>query len=165
MKQIVLMDKSRIQRSLKRMAIQVWETLDEGEEIILVGLNDRGFAIATALQMHLQSILAENSVELFQFDVKNLTHNKPLPECSEKTVIIIDDVIFSGKTIFDALKAVDSAGEPKKIQTLALLDRGHRTYPIESNITGMSIPTKLGEHIEVLLSNNQPEQVVLFKNT
>lgn len=164
-RQIILMDKARIQRSLKRMAIEVWEKLDTEQELILVGLNERGFATAQVLFEQLKPLHEPSKIELVKFDVKNLTHNKPLPECSEKFVLIVDDVIFSGKTMFEALSAIISAGEPERIEVLTLLDRGHRKYPIESNITGLKIPTKVGEHVEVMLSQEKPEQVVLFKNS
>lgn len=164
-RQIVLMDKARIKRSLKRMAIEVWEKLEPNQELIVVGLNERGFATAEVLVEELKTLHEPPQIECVKYDIKNLTHNKPLPECAEKFVLIVDDVIFSGKTIFDALTAIISTGEPKRIEVLTLLDRGHRKYPIESNITGLKIPTKVGEHIEVMLSKEKPEQVVLFKNS
>lgn len=164
-RQIVLMDKARIERSLRRMAIEVWEKLNPEQELVIVGLNERGFATAKLLFDFLKPLHAEAVIELVKYDVKNLTHNKPLPECSEKFVLIIDDVIFSGKTMFEAVSAIISAGEPERIEVLTLLDRGHRKYPIKSNITGMTIPTKFGEHVEVMLSKEKPEQVVLFKNS
>ena len=164
-RQIVLMDKTRIERSLKRMAIEVWEKLDLEQELLIVGLNERGFATAKLFLEYLKPFQTESKIELVEYDAKNLTHNNPLPECSEKFVLIIDDVIFSGKTMFDAVSAIISAGEPERIEVLTLLDRGHRKYPIKSNITGMTIPTKMGEHVEVMLSKEKPEQVVLFKNS
>jgi pyrimidine operon attenuation protein / uracil phosphoribosyltransferase len=164
-RQIVLMDNARIQRSLKRMAIEVWEKLEPEHELVIVGLNERGLATARVFLEYLKPLISESKIELVEYNVKNLTHNKPLPECSEKFVLIIDDVIFSGKTMFDAVSAIISAGEPERIEVLTLLDRGHRKYPIKSNITGMTIPTKVGEHVEVMLSKEKPEQVVLFKNT
>lgn len=159
------MDSERIQRSLKRMAIEVWEKLDKDQGLIVVGLNERGFATAQLFCEFLITLHSESNIELVEYDVKNLTHNKALPECTEKFVLIIDDVIFSGKTMFEAVSAIISAGEPERIEVLTLLDRGHRKYPIKSNITGMSIPTKLGEHVEVMLSKEKPGQVVLFKNS
>jgi len=164
-RQIVLMDKSRIIRSLKRMAIEVCEKLDLNQDLVIIGLNERGWATAGLLKEELKRVQNSSNIEMVKYDVKNLTHNKPLPECAEKFVLIVDDVIFSGKTIFDALSAIVSTGEPERIEVLTLLDRGHRKYPIESTITGMKIPTKVGEHVEVMLSQEKPEQVVLFKNS
>lgn len=164
-RQIVLMDKSRIIRSLKRMAIEVCEKLDLNQDLVIIGLNERGWATAGLLKEELKRVQNSSNIEMVKYDVKNLTHNKPLPECAEKFVLIVDDVIFSGKTIFDALSAIVSTGEPERIEVLTLLDRGHRKYTIESTITGMKIPTKVGEHVEVMLSQEKPEQVVLFKNS
>jgi len=164
-RQIVLMDKSRIIRSLKRMAIEVWEKLDSKQGLVIIGLNERGWGTAILLEEELKKVQDSSKIEMVKYDVKNLTYNQPLPECSEKFVLIVDDVIFSGKTMFDALSAIISAGEPERIEVLTLLDRGHRKYPIESTITGMKIPTKVGEHVEVMLSKEKPEQVVLFKNS
>ncbi|MEP1306294.1 MAG: phosphoribosyltransferase family protein [Balneola sp.] len=164
-RQIVLMDKSRIIRSLKRMAIEVWEKLDSKQGLVIIGLNERGWGTAILLEEELKKVEDSSKIEMVKYDVKNLTYNQPLPECSEKFVLIVDDVIFSGKTMFDALSAIISAGEPERIEVLTLLDRGHRKYPIESTITGMKIPTKVGEHVEVMLSKEKPEQVVLFKNS
>ncbi|WP_240386280.1 phosphoribosyltransferase family protein [Balneola vulgaris] len=162
-RQIILMDKERIQRSIKRLAIQVWENLGE-DELIIVGLNERGYATANMLVDALHEILGTKSLQVHKYDVKNLTHNKPLPVCTEKRVLIIDDVIFSGKTMFEAVSAIISTGNPSKVEVLTLVDRGHRAYPIQSNLTGMNIPTKFGEHIEVMLQSERLEQVVLFKN-
>ncbi|MEO9887508.1 MAG: phosphoribosyltransferase family protein [Balneola sp.] len=159
------MDKSRIIRSLKRMAIEVWEKLDSKQGLVIIGLNERGWGTAILLEEELKKVEDSSKIEMVKYDVKNLTYNQPLPECSEKFVLIVDDVIFSGKTMFDALSAIISAGEPERIEVLTLLDRGHRKYPIESTITGMKIPTKVGEHVEVMLSKEKPEQVVLFKNS
>ncbi len=144
--------------------MELWEKLGEKDELIIVGLNERGFATASLLEKYLTELTGIEQAQLIKHDVKNLNHNDPIPECTDKFVVIVDDVIFSGKTMFDALKAIISTGEPKRVEILTLLDRGHRKYPIQSNITGMSIPTKLGEHIEVMLSDDQPEQVILFKN-
>ena len=164
-RQIVLMNKSRIKRSINRMAIEVWEKLKTDEQLVIIGLNERGFAVASLLREYLNPLMDSSLIDLVKYDAKNLTHNEPLPECSEKFVLIVDDVIFSGKTMFDALSAIIGSGAPERIEILTLLDRGHRKYPIESTITGMKIPTKVGEHIEVMLSKEKPEQVVLFKNS
>jgi pyrimidine operon attenuation protein/uracil phosphoribosyltransferase len=147
------------------MAIEVCEKLDLNQDLVIIGLNERGWATANLLKEELKRVQSSSNIEMVKYDVKNLTHNKPLPECSEKFVLIVDDVIFSGKTIFDALSAIVRTGEPERIEVLTLLDRGHRKYPIESTITGMKIPTKVGEHVEVMLSKEKPEQVVLFKNS
>lgn len=162
-RQIILMDKDRIERTLKRIAIQVWEHV-EAQEMIIVGLNERGYATARLLNSYLEQLVSDKQITLCKYDVKDLARNKALPNCTEKQVLIVDDVIFSGKTMFDALTAVCSTGDPEQIKVVALVDRGHRRYPIQADLTGMTVPSKLGEHVEVMLRNDKPEQVILFKN-
>lgn len=162
-RQIILMDKNRIERALKRIAIQIYERF-EGKELILVGLNERGFATSKQLHSHLSKLVDKSLLALHNYNIHDASDNGVLPNCAEKNVLIIDDVIFSGKTMFDAISAVCATGNPEKIEIVTLVDRGHRRYPINSDLKGISVPTKFGEHIEVMLQGNAPDQVILFKN-
>ena len=161
--QIILMNKDRINRTLKRLSIQVWERMEENYELVIIGLNERGFATARALHTHLTKF-SEKKIELFQFDVLSTGPKKTLPNCTEKYVLMVDDVIFSGRTMFSAISTLCYSNEPSKIDVLTLADRGHRTYPVLSELNGIEVPTKFGEHIEVILNSGELEQVVLFKN-
>lgn len=161
--QIILMNKDRIARTLKRLAIQVWEQFQGDKELVIVGLNERGYATAKAIHKYLITLI-DKEIELHKFDVQNTGSKKTIPNCTEKSVLIIDDVIFSGKTMFSALSTLCYSNEPENIEVLTLVDRGHRTYPVLSELTGITVPTKFGEHIEVILNNGELNQVVLFKN-
>lgn len=161
--QLILMNHDRIARTLKRLAIQIWERLDVNQELVIIGLNKRGFATAKILHIHLMAF-SDKDIELFQFDVQSTGPKTTLPNCTEKYVLMVDDVIFSGKTMFNAISTLCYSNEPEKIDVLTLVDRGHRTYPILSELTGIEVPTKFGEHIEVILNADELEQVVLFKN-
>lgn len=163
MQHISLMDKNHIHRTIKRLAIQVWEQLGTNNDLMIFGLNDRGFAIAERLVQFLKTISSQN-ITLHRYNVADTGQKKPVPYCTEKTVLIVDDVIFSGKTMFNALSTICYANEPTKIEVLTLVDRGHRMYPIQSGLTGISVPTKFGEHIEVILKNGELNEIVLFKN-
>lgn len=162
--QIVLMNKDRIARTLKRLAIQVWEQLQTEQELVIIGLNERGFATAKGIHTHLVKLLG-TEIELHKLDAQNNGPKKTLPNCTEKFVLMIDDVIFSGKTMFSALSTLCYSNEPENIEVLTLIDRGHRTYPVLSELTGIVVPTKFGEHIEVILHEGELHQVVLFKNS
>lgn len=162
-RQIILMDKNRIERALRRIAIQVYERF-EGKELVLVGLNERGFATSKQLHVYLSKLVDKSVLELHSYNIHDTSDNRTLPNCAEKNVLIIDDVIFSGKTMFDAISAVCATGNPEKIEIVTLVDRGHRRYPINSDLNGIVVPTKFGEHIEVMLKDNIPDQVILFKN-
>lgn len=165
-KQIILMDRSRMERSLKRMAIQIWERLgseSETQEIVLVGLNERGFATAKLMADYLGELMDEKVVP-YRYEVSDKASVQDLPDCNDKFVLLVDDVIFSGKTMFEALSAVCSMYEPEGIEIATLLDRGHRKYPLRTDLTGIRVPTKLGEHIEVMLEGGELNQAILFKN-
>ncbi len=164
MQHITLMDQNHIQRTIKRLAIQVWEQLGDANEIVVFGLNDRGIATATKLVEYLKPISDQN-IELHRFDIADSNQKNPVPNCTEKAVLIVDDVIFSGKTMFSALSTICYSNEPSMIEILTLVDRGHRRYPILSELTGISVPTKFGEHIEIILDNGTLNEVVLFKNS
>jgi pyrimidine operon attenuation protein/uracil phosphoribosyltransferase len=164
--QIVLMNRNRIDRTLKRMAIQVWERLkeeDDTSKLVLIGLNERGFATASKIADSLAEI-ANIEVNPVQYNVHDKAANRSLPDCNEKFVLLIDDVIFSGKTMFSALSAVCNLYEPATIEIATLIDRGHRKYPLGTDLKGITVPTKLGEHIEVILDKGVLDQAVLFKN-
>lgn len=164
MQHITLMDEHHIQRTIKRLAIQVWEQLGDADDLVIFGLNDRGFATAKELVNHLNTI-SDQSISLHRYDVADKGQTDPIPNCTEKAVLIVDDVIFSGKTMFNALSTICYSNEPSMIEILTLVDRGHRMYPILSELTGISVPTKFGEHIEVILDQGKLNEVVLFKNS
>lgn len=158
------MDRPRMERSLRRMAIQVWERLlQEDKELVLIGLNERGHATAEQLSGYLSLHMGEE-VKAHRYEVGDKAAGKGLPECDDKFVLLVDDVIFSGKTMFEALSAVSAIFDPASIEIAALLDRGHRKYPLRTNLTGITVPTKLGEHIEVMLKGGKLNQAILFKN-
>jgi pyrimidine operon attenuation protein/uracil phosphoribosyltransferase len=164
-KQIVLMDRARIERSIKRMAIQTWERIskESKNELIVIGLNERGEATAHLLVEQLQKLM-ETKITVHRYDVQGSASQNNLPDCNDKFVLLVDDVIFSGKTMFQALSAVCNVYEPASIEIAALLDRGHRKYPLRTDLTGLKLPTKLGEHIEVMLKDGSLNQAILFKN-
>ena len=164
MQHITLMDQHHIKRTIKRLAIQVWEQMGEVEELIVFGLNERGYATAVILTKFLEEI-SDQRIQLHQFHVADNGQKTPIPNCTEKAVLIVDDVIFSGKTMFNALSTICYSNEPQLIEVLSLVDRGHRKYPVLCELTGISVPTKFGEHIEVILENNTLQEVVLFKNS
>ena len=159
------MDRARMERTLKRMAIQVWERISKESEgeLVLIGLNERGLATAELLGKSLEELM-ETKIAVHRYDVQGKASKNTLPDCNDKFVLLVDDVIFSGKTMFNALSAVCNVYDPESIEIATLLDRGHRKYPLRTDLTGITVPTKLGEHIEVMLKDGSLSQAVLFKN-
>ncbi|WP_290878470.1 phosphoribosyltransferase family protein [Gracilimonas sp.] len=163
-KQITLMNRARLQRTLRRIAIQVWEKLGTEEDLVIIGLNERGYAAALELSGYIDDYLSTKA-QVHQYEVTGNNAESSLPECNDKFVLLVDDVIFSGKTMFEALSGVCNIYEPKTIEIAVLIDRGHRKYPLLTGMSGIEVPTKLGEHIEVMLKNSKLEEAILFKNS
>ncbi len=160
---MILSDKNRIGRTVKRMAYQIAEEA-HGADIYLVGLNERGFALSKLLQQHLENSsnksIPTESFQVYSGDSFTFNH-----DINENTVlVIIDDVIFSGETILNALDLIPNRDKFNKIFVSVLVDRGHRKYPIQAAVIGMNIPTKLNEQIDVGLKNGIPESIVLSEN-
>lgn len=162
-KQITLMDRPRMLRTLHRIAIQVWERMGNDKELVIIGLNERGYATALELSGNIADLL-DKEIEVHRYEVSGNSSETPLPNCSDKFVLLVDDVIFSGKTMFQALSAICNMYEPDIIEIAVLIDRGHRKYPLLTHMSGITVPTKAGEHIEVMLKNSKLEEAILFKN-
>jgi len=159
---MILHDSNRIERTLKRMSYQILEEAQESG-IRLIGLNSRGLAVANRIKKHLEHATGK------KVPVSNIKSDTDTPfTFSEKpdkneTLVIIDDVIFSGISMHRAISKIPELSEFKKVFIAVLVDRGHRTLPILASIVGVDIPTKLNEHIELRLKNNEPDQIVLLK--
>ena len=159
---MILLNNSRLHRTIKRMAFQVVEEAG-GEPIIIVGLNERGFSVASLMDKFIQEEGAAevNLLQLFVEEEKELDIEKPIPENS--ILVIVDDVIFSGITMFNALESIPELTSFKNVYVAAVVDRGHRKVPVQAGIVGVTIPTKLNEHVDFRLSNNKPKEVLIAK--
>mgnify|MGYP006278051421 CR=1 FL=1 len=168
-RQVALMNRQRIDRALQRIAYQIVEDAHSDATIVLAGIEHRGFAVAGALQHHLQSIIGMPEAPV------KLTVKKGEPNISDTDasrvadienayLVLVDDVIFSGKTMFKALRLVASDELDGEIHVAVLVDRGHRTLPVLARFVGIDIPTKLNEHVAVELDENDAlDRVVLYK--
>ena len=108
MQHILLMDKNHIHRTLNRLAIQVWEQLGTNNELVIFGLNERGFSTAKQIFEFLKTI-SNQDIILHRYNVADKGQKNPIPNCTKKAVLIVDDDIFSGKTIFNALSTISIA--------------------------------------------------------
>ncbi|MCC5940781.1 MAG: hypothetical protein JJU37_04500 [Balneolaceae bacterium] len=159
---MILLDKNRVERTLKRMAYQILEEA-KSNPVVLVGLNKRGFAIAGRLKQYLDDIQGSD-LPLHQVDADNETpFNFPEPPNENNILVIIDDVIFSGGTMFKSILKISQLSVFNKILLAVLVDRGHRKYPLLAGFVGVHAPTKLNEHVELTLENNEPKNVILIK--
>jgi len=159
---MILHDSKRIERTLKRMSYQILEKAQDSD-IRLIGINSRGLSVANKIKKYLEHATGKKiSISNIQSDTETPFTFPEKPNNNE-TLVIIDDVIFSGTSMHRAISKIEELSEFKKVFIAVLVDRGHRTLPILASIVGVDIPTKLNEHVELRLKNNEPEEIVLLK--
>ncbi|WP_209388439.1 phosphoribosyltransferase family protein [Rhodohalobacter sp. SW132] len=157
---MILLDQNRLQRILKRMAYQLVET-SAGRNIDLVGLNERGYSVASVLEEHMTKEI-NIDVSLHQLFVDGTAETSGFTR-KNKVLIAADDVIYSGKTMFKALNHIEELYDYEDVYVAAVIDRGHRKLPVEAGIVGVEVPTKINEHVDFQLKNNKPHQVLITK--
>lgn len=162
----IVMDEEIIKRTISRMAHDILEKNNGTENLCIVGIRTRGVFLADRIADYIDN--AENcrvprGVLDITFHRDDLGTNLSLPEIKQsdipfdvdgKVIVIIDDVIFTGRTIRAAIETIMDYGRPKKIQLAVLIDRGHRELPICANYTGKFVPTSREESIYVLLKEH-----------
>jgi pyrimidine operon attenuation protein / uracil phosphoribosyltransferase len=172
-----VMDGEAIDRALRRIAHEIIERNPELASVILAGIPSRGVEIARRIAGIIES-LGKTPIETGVIDVsmhrddvgtradlpRVQASRLPLP-LENKTVIIVDDVFFTGRTARAAMDAISSFGRPARIQLAALIDRGHRELPIRVDYVGKNLPTAAGERVRLRLENvdGEPDAVWLVK--
>lgn len=163
-------------RVLTRIAHEIAERNDDCRTLVLVGIQRGGVLLAERLAGLLKGIWG-NAIPVGSLDVgmhrddlnRQLApqiHPTVIPfDVNEKTVVLVDDVLFSGRTIRAAMDALNDFGRPRRIQLAVLIDRGHRELPIKADFVGKNVPTALTERVEVCLREEGGEDAVsLEKN-
>lgn len=158
-----IMDKEAIKRALRRIAHEIIEKNKGIENIVLVGIRRRGVPLAQRLQRYLKEIegidvpVGSLDITLYRDDL-NLKLEQPRVgktdinfSIENKDVILVDDVLYTGRTVRSALDALMDIGRPKTVQLAVLIDRGHRELPIKADYVGKNVPTSRKEQIEVRL--------------
>ena len=169
-----VLDGEAIRRSLVRIAHEIVEHHKGAERLALVGIRTRGAILAQRLAKELEAIdrrpvpVGALDITLYRDDLSRIAPNPvvrstEIPcDVTDRDVILVDDVLFTGRTIRAALNALTDLGRPRTIQLAVLVDRGHRELPIRADYVGKNIPTSLQEHIEVRLAElDEAEEVVL----
>jgi pyrimidine operon attenuation protein/uracil phosphoribosyltransferase len=171
----VIMNAAAIQRALVRIAHEIAERNENSEEVVLVGIQTGGVPLAERLAAALTELWGR-SVPLGKLDVAMHrddldrrmapdVHPTAIPfDVTGKTVVVVDDVLFRGRTMRAAMDALNDFGRPKRIQLAVLVDRGHRELPIKADFVGKNVPTSPSESILVLLNeSDQPDRVTVEK--
>jgi pyrimidine operon attenuation protein / uracil phosphoribosyltransferase len=170
------MDEAAMRRALTRIAHEIAERNEKSSEVALVGVQRGGVFLAERLAGILQKIWS-HSVLVGRLDVgmhrddldrhaAPQMHPTVIPfDVAGKTVILVDDVLFSGRTTRAALDALNDFGRPRRIQLAVLIDRGHRELPIKADFVGKNVPTAAQERVEVRLREEGGEdEVTLQRN-
>ncbi len=158
-----IMDKEAIKRALRRIAHEIVEKNKGISNVVLIGIRRRGVPLAQRLQQFLKEIedievpVGSLDITLYRDDL-NLRLEQPKVGKTEidfpienKDVILVDDVLYTGRTVRSALDALMDMGRPKTVQLAVLVDRGHRELPIRADYVGKNVPTSRKEQIEVRL--------------
>ena len=156
-----VVDQVTMKRALTRITYEIIERNHSIEDIVLVGIKTRGIYIAARIAERLKQLedievpVGELDITLYRYDKKELAegpelHSSDVPVSLEgKEVILIDDVLYTGRTIRAAMDAIMDLGRPRKISLAVLVDRGHRELPIRADYVGKNIPTSKAEEILV----------------
>ena len=170
-----LMSASEIERTLVRLAHEIVEKHDGSKNVGLVGIKRRGVPLAQRLAVLIEKI-EKHPVDTGVLDISfyrdDLSTDGPRPNVSAwsdpgfdvngRDIILMDDVLYTGRTIRAALDALFDHGRPKSVRLLVLIDRGHRELPIEATYVGRTIPTSKREIIEVKLNEVDGQEQVLL---
>ncbi|MFA6275753.1 MAG: phosphoribosyltransferase family protein [Pedobacter sp.] len=153
--QVLILDKQQIEQKINRIAYQILEDNLEEKEIVLAGIWDRGYKLALRLKTVLQEI-ASFKVTMLRVDLEKqnskLVAKTDLQETEwkNKVIILVDDVLNSGKTLAYGLGVFLNTPH-KKIRTVVLVDRSHKIFPIATDFVGLELSTILKEHVDVVM--------------
>ena len=175
----VVMDADRIDRSLTRIAHEIVERNRAIENLALVGIRERGVHLAERLAARLASITGHRvptgalDITLYRDDLMRhpvgpqpLVRSTDIPfDLDDRTILLVDDVLYTGRTIRAALDALIDFGRPRAIQLAVLVDRGHRELPIKADYVGKNVPTSRRESVQVRLSEVDGDDDVLIETT
>lgn len=171
----VVMDAEGIDRSLTRIAYEILERNKGSENMVLVGIRTGGVFLAERLRQKIAVIeevllpLGILDITLYRDDLQT-SHRKPrlgktdIPfSLDDKKVVLVDDVLFTGRTIRAAMDALIDFGRPMLIQLAVLIDRGHRELPIRADFVGKNLPSSLWEAVSVNLTEKNGKDEVLIE--
>lgn len=157
----VIMNADDIQRTVKRISHEIIEKNHGIEDVVIVGIITRGVPLANRISAQISEIegkeISHGQIDITMFRDDYQTYIKApvtiseFPNIHNKTVILVDDVLFTGRTVRAGIDAIFEYGRPKKIQLAVLVDRGHRELPIKPDFVGKNIPTSELEKVKVML--------------
>lgn len=174
-KETELVNETSLNRMVARIAHEIVEKVGELDTLALIGIWTRGVCLARRLAEAIQGISSVEvpvgtlDISFYRDDVygkvdQPVVKSTDIPfDVNEKTVVIIDDVLYTGRTIRAAMDAIMDYGRPRRIMLAVLIDRGHRELPIRADIVGKNVPTQADEMVRVHLKETDgKDEAVLF---
>ena len=172
-----IMNKDDIRRALMRIAHEILEKNKGTEDLCLVGIRSRGDVLARRINEFIKQIegaelsLGVLDITLYRDDLTLISSHPIVHETlisfdlADKKIILIDDVLYTGRTIRAALNALNDFGRPSNIQLAVLIDRGHRELPVRADYVGKNIPTSADQNVQVALEeiDKREDEVVVEK--
>jgi len=171
---IEILSAQELARTLARLASQVLETVDSTDDLVLLGIPTRGVQLARVLARQLEDLsgrtIAQGTLDptFHRDDLERVGMRfgqaTDLPMgVEERVVVLVDDVIFTGRTVRAALEAIQAWGRPRRVLLLVMVDRGHRELPIQPDFCGRVVPTRRTETIELRLMDLDGEEGVYLR--
>ena len=170
----LILDKAGIERALTRIAHEIMEKNKGAKDLILVGIQRGGVHLAKRLAARIREIegveppVGSLDITMYRDDLST-RKSQPVPQATDiafdikdKMMVLVDDVLFTGRTIRAALNSVMDYGRPRRIQLAVLVDRGHRELPIRADYVGKNLPTSAKEKVEVMLIEDGVEERVVI---
>lgn len=174
-----ILDKNAINKAVTRISFEIIEQNKDLSSVILIGIKTRGIYLAKRISKKIAELeginipAGEIDIKLYRDDQHQINHavdpmvsgSKVNSEINHKHVILVDDVIFTGRTIRAAFDAVFDLGRPDKISLVELIDRGHRELPIRPDFVGKNVPTSLNEEVHVqMVEVDDTDAVIISQN-
>lgn len=173
-----LMDKDQIRRAVKRIAHEIVERNAGVDNIIVVGIRRRGVYLADRIAAYIEQIEGQRvatgvlDITLYRDDFQQRWQSPHIGvtdikiDINEKVIVLVDDVLYTGRTVRAGLDELIDFGRPKRIQLAVLVDRGHREFPIKADYVGKNVPTSDNELVEVHLEElDEVDEVILAEKT
>ncbi len=169
-----VLEQAEISRALTRIAHEIIERTRGAEEIVLLGIPTRGVPLAARLAVRIEQVegrvIPHGSLDVTMYrddlrlrPARSLGHTDVPPAGIDgRVVVLVDDVLYSGRTVRAALDALSDLGRPRAVQLAVLVDRGHRELPIRADYVGKNLPTSQQEMVRVLLTETDGEDAVLL---
>ncbi len=168
---VEILSSEELGRTLSRLASQVVESVSNTKELVLLGIPTRGVHLSQVLAKHLEKLIGHGIAygsldptfhrdDLVRVGTRMVQPTDLPTDLESKEVVLVDDVIFTGRTVRASLEALQAWGRPKRVMLLVMVDRGHRELPIQPDFCGRKVPTRRVENIQLRLKNIDGEEGV-----